>query len=59
MDPKMARFSPKLITCLREGYTRERFVRDVLSGMTVGIIALPLAMAFGIASIPDSVAPEP
>lgn len=56
--PGIAQFSPKLITCLREGYSRERFVRDALSGMTVGIIALPLAMAFGIASIPPHVAAE-
>lgn len=54
----LARFSPKLITCLREGYSLDRLRRDVLSGVTVGIIALPLAMAFGIASIPDSVAAE-
>jgi sulfate permease, SulP family len=54
----MSRFSPKLITCLYEGYTRKRFARDVMAGITVGIIALPLGMAFGIASIPDSVAAE-
>ena len=54
----MSRFSPKLITCLREGYGLRSLGRDVLSGVTVGIVALPLAMAFGIASIPDSVAAE-
>lgn len=31
---------------------------DLFAGVTVGIIALPLAMAFGIASIPESVAAE-
>ena len=32
------------------GYTRERFFKDFGSGLTVGIVALPLAMAFAIAS---------
>ncbi len=32
------------------GYRRDRFVADVGSGITVGIVALPLAMAFAIAS---------
>jgi len=32
------------------GYTRERFFKDAGSGLTVGIVALPLAMAFAIAS---------
>jgi SulP family sulfate permease len=32
------------------GYDRERFVRDLGAGLTVGIVALPLAMAFAIAS---------
>lgn len=54
----MARIAPKLITCLREGYGLRDLRRDVLSGITVGIIALPLAMAFGIASIPDPVAAD-
>ena len=42
-------FRPRLILALR-GYNRAAFVRDVTSGMTVGFVALPLAMAFGIAS---------
>ncbi len=42
-------FRPKLIECLRD-YTRARFVADVLAGLTVGIVALPLAIGFGIAS---------
>lgn len=54
----MTRFSPKLITCLREGYDAKRFLKDLTSGVTVGIIALPLAMAFGIASLPESVVQE-
>jgi sulfate permease, SulP family len=52
----MHRYLPKSIVCFREGYDRQRFVRDLAAGVTVGIIALPLAMAFGIASIPPDVA---
>lgn len=43
-------FEPKLVTVFREGYTRTQFVRDVTAGVVVGIVALPLAIAFGIAS---------
>ena len=43
-------FVPKSIVCLREGYTREQFVRDLMAGVVVGIVALPLALAFAIAS---------
>lgn len=43
-------FIPKSIVCLREGYTRERLFRDLLAGVVVGIVALPLALAFAIAS---------
>ena len=52
----MSRYLPKSVVCLRRGYTRQMFLGDLIAGMTVGIIALPLAMAFGIASIPESVA---
>src|SRR2546426_2106727 len=45
----LAPFRPRLMSALA-GYTRERFVKDAASGMTVGIVALPLAMAFAIAS---------
>lgn len=41
---------PKLLTVLREGITREDFLRDALAGVVVGIVALPLAIAFAIAS---------
>jgi sulfate permease, SulP family len=51
----MPRFLPKSIVCFREGYTRQALLRDVIAGITVGVIALPLAMAFGIGSIPDNV----
>ena len=52
----MSRYIPKSIVCLREGYTRQRILGDLVAGITVGIIALPLAMAFGIASIPPHAA---
>ena len=44
------RFRPKLVDCLAEGYSRGQFLRDIGAGVTVGIVALPLAMAFAIAS---------
>lgn len=44
------KLEPKLFTILREGYTRKLFVGDLLGGMTVGIVALPLAIALAIAS---------
>src|ERR1041385_3426827 len=40
---------PKLFTTLR-GYDRSRFATDVTAGVIVGIVALPLAIAFAIAS---------
>src|SRR2546425_12013711 len=45
---------PKLLTTLR-GYTFAQFKADCLSGLIVGIVALPLAIAFAIAS---GVSPE-
>ncbi|MBU1350956.1 MAG: STAS domain-containing protein [Gammaproteobacteria bacterium] len=42
-------FRPRLIDSLR-GYTKSRWLADVGAGVTVGIVALPLAMAFAIAS---------
>jgi SulP family sulfate permease len=43
-------FAPKLITVLREGYDFADFRADVISGLTVAIVALPLSMAIAIAS---------
>ena len=43
-------YSPKLITVLREGYGLSDFRADVISGLTVAIVALPLSMAIAIAS---------
>jgi sulfate permease, SulP family len=40
---------PESVRCLRH-YSRSDFSADLLAGLTVGLVALPLAMAFGIAS---------
>jgi len=49
-DPRWTAYTPKLITVLGEGYAFDRFRRDAIAGLTVAIVALPLAMALGIAS---------
>jgi sulfate permease, SulP family len=46
---ELARFHPRLLDTLKD-YDRQRLTTDVVAGLTVGVIALPLAMAFGIAS---------
>jgi MFS superfamily sulfate permease-like transporter len=43
-------FVPKSVVCFRQGYTREALTRDIIAGVVVGIVALPLALAFAIAS---------
>ncbi len=43
------RWLPKSVLCLRD-YSTSKFLRDLLAGITVGLVALPLAMAFAIAS---------
>jgi SulP family sulfate permease len=45
----ITRFRPRLLDALA-GYDRGRFLKDLGAGATVGIVALPLAMAFAIAS---------
>lgn len=45
----VARFHPRLLDSLKD-YDRARFITDLTAGITVGVIALPLAMAFAIAS---------
>ncbi len=50
----MHEFQPKLFESLRT-YNKEKFMADLMSGIIVGIVALPLAIAFGIAS---GVSPE-
>ena len=47
-------FRPKLITSLKD-YNKSKFTSDLMAGIIVGIVALPLAIAFGIAS---GVSPE-
>lgn len=48
-------FIPKLFTVYKKGYSRDQFSKDTISGIIVGIVALPLAIAFAIAS---GVSPE-
>ncbi len=43
------RWLPKSVLCLRN-YTVDKFLHDLVAGITVGLVALPLAMAFAIAS---------
>jgi SulP family sulfate permease len=43
------RWSPKLLLSLRD-YSTEKLIHDLIAGLTVGLVALPLAMAFGISS---------
>ena len=45
----LAFFRPRLLDAL-QGYNRTRLIQDVGAGITVGVVALPLAMAFAIAS---------
>jgi sulfate permease, SulP family len=44
------KLEPKLLTVLRAGYTRDMLTADLTAGVIVGIVALPLAIAFAIAS---------
>jgi SulP family sulfate permease len=48
--PAWEAFVPKSIVCLREGYGRQFLVNDLIAGLTVGVVALPLSMALAIAS---------
>jgi SulP family sulfate permease len=56
MTPEAARarywrlYVPKLVTVLQEGYDLARFRADVVAGLTVAIVALPLSMALAVAS---------
>lgn len=47
---KLDEFTPKLFSILRSGYSFATFKKDFLAGITVGIISIPLAMAFAMAS---------
>jgi sulfate permease, SulP family len=46
------RFKPRLLEVFSANYTREHLGSDLMAGLTVGMIALPLALALGIASVP-------
>ena len=48
-------FKPKLWVVIRQGYTRQLFQKDLFAGIIVGCVALPLAIAFAVAS---GVSPE-
>jgi SulP family sulfate permease len=48
-------YQPKLVTIVREGYTPALLRKDLLAGLTVAIVALPLSMAIAVAS---GVSPE-
>lgn len=49
-SPVWHQFVPKLFSVLRQGYGLGQFKHDVLAGLTVAVVALPLAMALAIAS---------
>ena len=49
---RLRHFLPKSIIAFREGYSLTTFWHDLIAGITVGVIALPLAMAFAINSGP-------
>ena len=44
------RLIPSLFTCIQEGYDLKTFRHDIIAGLTVAIVALPLAMAMAVAS---------
>ena len=48
-------FKPKFFSVLKKGYSKEQFRKDLFAGIIVGIVALPLAIAFAVAS---GVSPE-
>ena len=48
-------FNPKLFSAFKQGYTKEQLIKDLFAGVIVGIVALPLAIAFAVAS---GVSPE-
>ncbi|MDR0352399.1 MAG: STAS domain-containing protein [Opitutaceae bacterium] len=47
--PKLARFRPKLLDAL-QGYSKEKFLKDLMAGLTVGVVALSLCIGLGAAS---------
>lgn len=53
--PEGGPFRPKLFAVLKNGYSAADFSKDALAGLTVGVVAMPLAMAFAIASGVDPI----
>lgn len=51
----VSEFTPKFFSVLREGISKQQLQKDILAGIIVGIVALPLAIAFAITS---GVSPE-
>ena len=49
MTPALAAWLPKSVLLLHD-YDRHKFFSDLIAGITVGLVALPLAMAFSVAS---------
>lgn len=41
-------YTPQIWVCLKEGYSKKFFLDDLFAGITVGVVALPLALAFAI-----------
>lgn len=54
MKEHLKNYTPQLLISLQT-YNKEKFLNDLMAGLIVGIVALPLALAFGIAS---GVSPE-
>ena len=48
-------FRPKFFSILKQGYDKKQLSKDVFAGIIVGVVALPLAIAFAVAS---GVSPE-
>ncbi|MDP1586169.1 MAG: SulP family inorganic anion transporter, partial [Prosthecobacter sp.] len=46
---RLESFAPKSVLALRD-YSLRKFIADLIAGLTVGLVALPLAMAFAISS---------
>lgn len=47
---KVEKIFPQFFACLKEGYTKETLLKDLFAGLSIGIISLPLVMAFSIAA---------